>query len=90
MRVHVKGDILSLSKPSSAWLEHFKSIKPFPVCIAARSRHRRLADTWRLCSQANELLPVRRSKDVMGPLGKQPAKKVRRNGLRRCSSSRSC
>ncbi|GAA5857078.1 hypothetical protein JCM9279_001947 [Rhodotorula babjevae] len=55
MRVHVKGDILGLPKPSSSWLEHFKSIKPFPE---------------------NELVPVRRSKDVMGPLGKQPAKKL--------------
>jgi len=34
MRVHVKGDILGLPKPSSAWLEHFKSIKPFPVRLS--------------------------------------------------------
>lgn len=32
MRVQVKGDILSLKKPASAWLDDFEAIEPFPVC----------------------------------------------------------
>ncbi|GAA6054755.1 hypothetical protein JCM3770_000927 [Rhodotorula araucariae] len=55
MRVQVKGDVLGLPKPSSAWLEHFKGIQPFPK---------------------DQLVPVKRSSDVMGPLGKEPSKKL--------------
>ncbi|GJN92120.1 hypothetical protein Rhopal_005150-T1 [Rhodotorula paludigena] len=66
IRVHVKGDILSLPKPSSSWLEHFKRIEPFPK---------------------EKLVPVKRSKDVMGPLGRNPAKKLVITGI---SSIESC
>ncbi|BGP04467.1 hypothetical protein JCM10049v2_000268 [Rhodotorula toruloides] len=66
IRVQVKGDILSLPKPSSAWLEHFKPIQPFPK---------------------EQLAPVKLSKEVMGPLGRQPAKKVVLFGV---SSIESC
>lgn len=31
MRVQVKGDILSLDKPASTWLTHFKKIEKFDV-----------------------------------------------------------
>lgn len=31
MRVQVRGDILSLSNPSSAWLQNFEPTQPFPV-----------------------------------------------------------
>ncbi|POY70063.1 hypothetical protein BMF94_6950 [Rhodotorula taiwanensis] len=66
MRVQVKGDILSLKKPASAWLDDFEAIEPFPK---------------------DQLCPVRLSSEVMGSLGRQPAKKAIVYGI---SSIESC
>ncbi|BGP52658.1 hypothetical protein JCM8202_004813 [Rhodotorula sphaerocarpa] len=66
MRVQVRGDILSLSNPSSAWLQNFEPTQPFP---------------------REQLAPVRLSREVMGPLGQQPAKKAVIYGI---SSIESC
>lgn len=76
IRVQVKGNILGLEKPVSSWLEHFKAIQPFPVRALSAVARCVLVLTHLLLLQASELVPVKRSSDVMGPLGKQPAKKV--------------
>jgi hypothetical protein len=31
IRAQVKGDILSLKKPNSAWVELYEGLEPFPV-----------------------------------------------------------
>lgn len=76
IRAHVKGDILSLKNPNSAWVEFFEGIEPFPVRIRVLWPQRACAD---ICGrrQKGELAPITLSKQMMAPLGRQPAKKVR-------------
>ncbi|GAA5981276.1 hypothetical protein JCM10908_004049 [Rhodotorula pacifica] len=66
IRAQVKGDILSLKNPNSAWVEFYEGLEPFPK---------------------EELAPITLSKQMMGPLGRQPAKKAIVYGI---SSIESC